>query len=153
MASRPDWQLIVTTGKSFELSDIDSASANIHVYRWVPQLDVLRRADLLITHGGFGTVKESIVSGVPMIVFPLMRDRDQFACAERVVYHGLGARGNIDDVSVSGIIQMIKSVGADDGYRKRVQAMRDRVVQEEQSDAISKVLDSCFKLAYSVAMS
>ena len=51
--------------------------SNIHFFKRVPQLTVLKVADLHITHGGFGSVKESILYGVPMLVYPLDLHYDQ----------------------------------------------------------------------------
>jgi UDP:flavonoid glycosyltransferase YjiC (YdhE family) len=41
----------------------------------VPQIRVLERARLFITHGGHNSVMESLVSGVPMLVVPLALDQ------------------------------------------------------------------------------
>ncbi|TDE08076.1 glycosyltransferase [Dyadobacter psychrotolerans] len=45
--------------------------SNIHMFNRVPQLRVLKYADLFVTHGGLGSIKESIYYGVPMLVYPL----------------------------------------------------------------------------------
>lgn len=67
--------------------------ANVHFFSRVPQLRVLAEADLFITHGGFGSIKESIHYGVPMLVYPLDAKYDQNGNALKVEHHRLGLRG------------------------------------------------------------
>lgn len=43
----------------------------IHMFTRVPWLKVLQYADLFVTHGCLGSVKENIYYGVPMLVYPL----------------------------------------------------------------------------------
>jgi UDP:flavonoid glycosyltransferase YjiC (YdhE family) len=87
---RESWQLVVAVGASAGSAPADEIP-NVIRMEHVPQLEILRRAALMITHGGLGSIKECVYFGVPMIVFPLMRD--QPGNAARVVHHGLGALG------------------------------------------------------------
>lgn len=67
--------------------------AYIHMFSRVPQLKVLQHADLFVTHGGLGSIKESIYYGVPMLVYPLDLHYDQNGNGLKVEHHGLGLRG------------------------------------------------------------
>jgi UDP:flavonoid glycosyltransferase YjiC (YdhE family) len=64
-----------------------------NLFTRVPQLRVLEHADVFITHGGLGSVKESIFFGVPMLVYPLDPNYDQNGNGLKVEHHGLGLRG------------------------------------------------------------
>jgi zeaxanthin glucosyltransferase len=79
-------QLILSTGggdpKPFELS------ANAIVVRYAPQLELLQRASLCITHAGLNTVLESLAQGVPMVAIPITND--QPAVAARIAWTGTG---------------------------------------------------------------
>lgn len=66
---------------------------NIHLFDRVPQLSVLKHADLFVTHGGLSSIKEGIYFGVPLLVYPLDLNYDQNGNAFKVEYHGLGMRG------------------------------------------------------------
>ena len=94
-AKQREFQLVLATGRQMDAGDFVSGAENVLVAQWVPQVEVLRRADLMINHAGIGSVQECIAMGVPMILFPLMRD--QFACADRVIDLGLGVRGDSGD--------------------------------------------------------
>ena len=49
--------------------------ANIHIYPSVPQLAVLKMADVFITHGGMNSVSEALTFGTPMILLPFVSDQ------------------------------------------------------------------------------
>jgi hypothetical protein len=70
-----------------------SLMPNVHFFSKVPQLLVLKNADLHITHGGLGSIKESIYYQVPMLVYPLDLVYDQNGNGLKVEHHGLGLRG------------------------------------------------------------
>lgn len=53
-----------------------------------PQLSLLRRARLALTHGGFNSVKECAWFGVPNLVLPLSHDQPRNAAL--VAWHGIG---------------------------------------------------------------
>ncbi len=53
-----------------------------HGARSVDQLAVLSRSSMFITHGGFNSVQEALVAGVPMLLFPQMQE--QVLNADRV---------------------------------------------------------------------
>lgn len=61
---------------------------NIHIYDSLPQLEILKKASLFITHGGMNSVNEAICYKVPMIVYP--QGADQTLNAWRVNDLGIG---------------------------------------------------------------
>jgi zeaxanthin glucosyltransferase len=122
-AARPDLQFLLSVGRGFSLAEIAVRPPNLEVSNWVPQMAVLERAHVMVNHAGSGTVKECILRGVPMVVMPLMRD--QFDCARRVVHHGLGLKGEVKGLTAAGLLELIDGVARDPGFRRRVAAMRD----------------------------
>jgi UDP:flavonoid glycosyltransferase YjiC (YdhE family) len=90
---------------------------NILAAIWFPQLQALQRADLIICHGGFGTLREALFYGLPLIIFPL--GVDQPGNAARVVYYKLGLAGDIRNVSPQQISAMIETVIGDPTFRDR----------------------------------
>jgi UDP:flavonoid glycosyltransferase YjiC (YdhE family) len=80
--------VVVVTGELMPLLQNVRVPGNVLLVRSAPQLNLLARAKLFITHGGLSGVKEGIIKGVPMLVIPF--DLDQPANAERVEHHRLG---------------------------------------------------------------
>jgi len=117
----PDWQLVLATGVHLSSADFNPVPQNVLVVSWAPQLELLERASIMITHGGLGAVKECIFFGVPMIVFPCRWDQPHNAA--RVVHHGLGLRVDINNVSVQQVLSLIDTVDKDPSFKGRIDAM------------------------------
>ena len=60
---------VVTTGDSLDPSALDPAS-NVAVFANADHDDLMRRAKLVITHGGHGTMMRALSHGLPMVVIP-----------------------------------------------------------------------------------
>jgi UDP:flavonoid glycosyltransferase YjiC (YdhE family) len=65
----------------------------------LPQVRLLRRAALAVTHGGNNSVTEALTCGVPMLVLPF--STDQFAGAAAVENAGLGLALDPNTASVA----------------------------------------------------
>lgn len=104
--SMPHLFFIISMGKGRSLDEFKLQPHNVLAVPHVPQLDVLKRASLMITNGGISTVKECILMKVPMIVVPCQCD--QPGNAARVVYHGVGTTANVKRVSVRRLRQLVE---------------------------------------------
>ena len=62
----------------------------VEVHRWVPQLAILREADLFVTHAGMGGSAEGLLTATPMVAVP--QDVDQFTNADTLVERGVARR-------------------------------------------------------------
>jgi len=121
------WNLIVAVGTEFELKRFDCSAINTAVFQVVPQLQVLKHADIMATHGGANSITECILSGVPMFVCPGTDQIDQAGNAARVVYHGLGLMGVMVRETPRGIVRKVSRILSDHQYRKRIQTMAHRI--------------------------
>lgn len=90
--------------------EFDKVPTNVFLFNQVPQLDLLRNCDMMITHGGLTSIKECIQQNVPMLVYPINRKFDQNGNAARVYFHNLGLRGNISSDSSENIRKKIYSI-------------------------------------------
>ncbi len=131
-AQRKDWQLLIACGPFYQTLQADARTPNIHLFERLPQLAVLGRADLAITWGGAGTIRECINHGVPMVVLPAWTD--QFGNAARVVSCNVGVRGDITGVTPEKLTAMVEHILTDKTIRSSVSAMRTQcnVSQETQ---------------------
>lgn len=62
--------VIMSVGRAVEPSSLEPIPENFSVAQFVPQLSVLKDADVFITHGGMNSISEAVMYGVPMIVVP-----------------------------------------------------------------------------------
>lgn len=106
LKNESQWQLIFSTGGI----EFDNTPSNVFLFSQVPQLDLLRNCDLMITHGGLTSIKECIQQNVPMLVYPINTKGDQKGNAARVVANKLGLRGVIELDSSSDIRRKISKL-------------------------------------------
>ncbi len=124
--------LVLCIGPDIPAKDTGTDTENVSIVTWISQLDVLEKADLAITHGGLGTLKECIYHGVPVIVIPVARD--QPANAERILKRGLGEVLNIYNFSIEGLREKIQRVMASETIRNNVDNMK-RIFREKEAAA------------------
>jgi MGT family glycosyltransferase len=92
---------------------------NILLRPKVPQLEILKRADLFITHCGMNSTSETIKYGVPIISIPL--DADQPMVAKRVCDElSLGVRLDPNNLNVDEIGDVIEKVLSNEKYAKNM---------------------------------
>ena len=132
MRNSPNRHLVVAVGDYLNPEDLVDLPSNVQVARRAPQLEILARADLMITHGGLGSVKESIMNGVPMLVVPLAVD--QPGNGARVEYYGLGRVADIDDTSVDHLRSQIDEVVSQPTYRRATHTMREQFLRVEMAN-------------------
>ncbi|MEW6734246.1 MAG: nucleotide disphospho-sugar-binding domain-containing protein [Acidobacteriota bacterium] len=133
------WQLVMTIGKGLSATDL-SAPDDVVIVEYAPQLQLLARTDLMITHGGLNSIKECILFGVPMIVFPNFAE--QPGNAARVVYHGLGIIGNQHNISAKYIKSLIDTIDRDPSYRRNIKAMSDVFKKLEEAQQSVEIIES-----------
>jgi zeaxanthin glucosyltransferase len=128
-ATRPDLRLLLATGNHLRPDELRDVPSNVLVVQRAPQLGVLKRARLMITHGGLGSVKECIAHGVPMLVFPL--DVDQPGNAARVAHHGLGLAGDVAKTGGRELLRMVDRVLTEPAFAAQSAKFRDQLLAFE----------------------
>lgn len=132
------YQLIVVTGAHF-FHDFQRVPANVVVVPRAPLLQLIEKADVLITHGGLNIIKEALLLGTPMIVFPSLNDQPMNAA--RIAYHGLGLIGNMTTVTAEQARALIERVMQTD-FRERVLAFRQLLQKREAEELDSKIVEA-----------
>src|SRR5688500_3252452 len=67
--------LILTVGRNINPTTFGPQPPNVHIERYIPQTLLLPHCALVITHGGSGTVMETLSHGLPMAVIPIAADQ------------------------------------------------------------------------------
>ena len=102
-------ELIISLGGRHDPATLGPLPEGVHVFSWVPQVEVLRHADVAVVHGGANTVDECVLAGVPMLVY-CGYETDMGGNSARVVHHGLGIAGDRrrdDPVTISGHVERL----------------------------------------------
>jgi len=83
-----DYYVMMTTGNRVNPDSFGTLPENIVVSGWLPQIEILKRAALFITHAGLNSVHDGLYFGVPLLLVP--QQAEQTFTASRVAELGAG---------------------------------------------------------------
>jgi UDP:flavonoid glycosyltransferase YjiC (YdhE family) len=69
-------RIIISTGGKFKVDDLSVIPSNIRFFDWVPGRQIISRANLVIFHGGYATMMETIAAGKPTMVTPFHSEQE-----------------------------------------------------------------------------
>jgi len=121
------FSFVLTIGQELDLRIFPRLPDNVIIFQRVPQLEILKNSDAVITHGGMNTIAECILLKVPMLVYPGSAELDQPGNAARVVYHHVGLKGSLKNETSRGIRSKLQRLLHDPTYRRCVSALADRI--------------------------
>lgn len=98
---------------------------NAKVVGYAPQLALLRRAALVVTHGGMNTTLEALAHGLPLVALPITND--QPGVAARILHAGVGQWLNPNRLQPHRLRDAIQSVLGDGGFRARAGEIARRI--------------------------
>jgi UDP:flavonoid glycosyltransferase YjiC (YdhE family) len=126
---------LVTTAGQVDAEVLPKPS-NVAITDYVPHTAVLGATDVMVTHGGLGSIASALTAGVPLVCTPV--SRDQFVNAERVGEVGAGlalpAAPTASDVATA-----VQKVLTDASYRDGARAIAG--VSRAQGGATAAVAD------------
>ena len=114
--------VIISVGQKFPINRLKNIPANVHVYKSVPQLGVLKIADVFVTHGGMNSVSEALAFGVPMVVIPFVSDQPVNArCVEAL---GVGKSLDYKLINKNTLKNVVLSVIEDKNIKNNLEKVR-----------------------------
>jgi len=128
-----DISVILNTGK-IRPESLGKIPRNIYAYSYVPQVDVLRHADVFLTHCGMNSVNEAMCCGVPMVAMPFVND--QISNAKKIVELGIGKRVRSFPSSGRQLYETVKAVITDTDMSNRSKAIQNTLSKETSLDEV-----------------
>lgn len=119
-------QGLVTLGPALQPADF-SLPPNVRAESYVPHVLVCPHTDLVVTHGGHGTVLTALHSGVPLVCLPM--GRDQADNAARVMWRGAGLRCS-SRAGVADLRRTMRRVLEEPHFREGARRIADAIVRE-----------------------
>jgi pimeloyl-ACP methyl ester carboxylesterase len=98
------------------------------VLETAPQMELLDRASVFVTHGGGNSTLDAAQRGVPMLVVPGLLD--QYCIAHRVEQNGLGLHASESDVASGKLKEKLATLLSDSEYRVRGKAFAERLAEK-----------------------
>lgn len=118
-------QLVVAHGGGLTRAAAGSLAGKPVVVSYAPQLEVLARARLTLTHAGLNTVLDSLTHGVPLVAIPITYE--QPAIASRVKWSGVGEVIPYRRLNVARLRRAIQKVLGDNAYFSRAQVLKESI--------------------------
>jgi UDP:flavonoid glycosyltransferase YjiC (YdhE family) len=116
---------------------------NIFMMDYAPQLEVLDKAAVVITHGGISTINEALHKGVPLMVCSAGHI-DQNGCMVRLVHHHVGVAASSDPINPVELEHLIDDLLGEQGIeiRTRVMEMQDCLQRYDKNQSAVTFLRS-----------
>ncbi len=139
-----DAQLVISLGAGLDGARLDKLAGDPVVVRYAPQLEILKRTALVITHAGINTVLESLSEGVPMVTIPL--GNDQPGMAARVKARGAGVVVPRRRLSAARLRKAVLLVLQEPRYREAAQALQRAIQQLDGPGRAADLIEQALKL-------
>lgn len=120
-----DAQLVLSLGGALEPEAVPNLPGKPLVVKYAPQLELLQKASLTITHAGMNTTLESLSNGVPMVAIPIAND--QPGVAARIAWTGTGEAIPVKKLSVPQLREAVKRVLTQDSYRQNALRLQQAI--------------------------
>ena len=115
VAKNKNLQLVLSIGDQVDPEQIGPVPSNTIIVKRAPQLELLKRASLCITHAGLNTVLESLAQGVPQVAIPVTYD--QPGVAARIADKQTGVVTSLDKLTADHLSILLGEALNDSTYR------------------------------------
>jgi zeaxanthin glucosyltransferase len=139
----PEVQFVFSIGRNIDPETLGPIPLNMIVVATAPQIELLKRAALCITHAGLNTTLESLSQGVPMIAIPI--GYDQPGVAARIAYHGVGEFVEVGELSADGLTHLIEDVLSNPSYRDRSRYFQRAIAETRGLDLAAEIVEEAFQ--------
>jgi UDP:flavonoid glycosyltransferase YjiC (YdhE family) len=117
--------LLIALGFDQDPARLGPLPPHVRVQPTLPQVALLPRCALLVSHGGFNSVKEALAAGVPLVIVPIAGDQPY--CAKRCQALGAGRVIGPAERDAAAIRAAVRTVLGDPAYRERARHVRDEI--------------------------
>jgi zeaxanthin glucosyltransferase len=131
-----DVQLVITHGGGMNKEAVRMLPGSPLVVEYAPQLEVIAKARLTITHGGLNTILDSLSHGVPLVAIPITYE--QPGNAARIRWTGTGEVIRSNCLSIQNLRAAIERVLTKDFYLNNALKLQQSI---KQSGGVKRAAD------------
>ncbi|MER6276743.1 macrolide-inactivating glycosyltransferase [Streptomyces sp900105245] len=124
----PGWHLVLQIGSHVDPAELGDVPSGVEVHDWVPQLAILRQADLFVTHAGAGGSQEGLATATPMIAVP--QAVDQFGNADMLQALGVARRLSTEEATADRLRETALALLDDPEVARRLKTVQAEMAQE-----------------------
>lgn len=119
-----DAQLVLSLGRKGADINRNLAGSPL-IVDYAPQLDLIQRSSLVITHAGMNTAMETLSQGVPVVAIPVTND--QPGVAARIQWTGVGEKITLARLRPARLRETIRRVLENPSYRDAARKMQQSI--------------------------
>jgi UDP:flavonoid glycosyltransferase YjiC (YdhE family) len=134
---------IVQTGQQHPRGPVPN---NAIVVNNAPQLELLKKASVCITHAGFNTVLEALTQGVPQIAIPVTND--QPGVAGRIADKKTGKTTSLDGLDASNLSALVDEVFNNPIYRDNSRSIQKAIAKKNGLSVAADLVEQAFALTH-----
>jgi UDP:flavonoid glycosyltransferase YjiC (YdhE family) len=129
----------VTVGRSLDPARFGPQPDNVHIERYVPQSFLLPHCDLVVNHGGSGSVIGALAHGLPLVVLPM--GADQLPNAQRCEHLGVGVTLDAVRATPRSVRDATSALLSDAPTRQAAERIRDEIATLPGPEAAVPLLE------------
>jgi zeaxanthin glucosyltransferase len=137
-------QLVLSIGNILNPEQIGRVSNNAIVVNNAPQLELLKKASVCISHAGLNTVLEALTQGVPQIAIPVTHD--QPGVAARIADKKIGKTTSLDGLDASNLLKLLDEVLNNPIYRDNSRLIQKAIAKKNGLSLAADLLEQAFGL-------
>lgn len=137
-------QLVLSLGSGLDRERIGALYGDPIVVKYAPQLDIIKRSTIVITHAGINTALESLAEGVPMVCIPI--GNDQPGVAARVQARGAGVIVPRSKLTAKRLHSAVRTVLEVDSYRTAARTLQASIQKINGLELAANIVEDTLKI-------
>lgn len=131
-------RVLATTNRR-PLHDPPPPAPNTKLVDWISYAQTMPGADVVVTHGGHGTVMRALTAGAPVVMVPVAGD--MFETAARAEWAGVGVRIGHRMLSAASLAAAVERVVADRQYGRRTRKLAEWSSRNDGAQNAARALE------------
>ena len=132
-------RVLATVGPAADPAALGEQPEHVRVERYVPQTALLPRCDVVVSHGGSGTVLGALAAGVAQVCLP--QGADQFLNADAVAASGAGLSIAPDAATPVAIGDAVATLLHQEEYRKAARNVASSIAAMPSPAEVASILE------------
>ncbi len=135
-----EYQCVMTTAGMVELTNIPD---NFFVVDYAPGSKIMEKSDVVVCHGGNGTIYQAMSKGVPIIGIPTMHDQE--FNLDRVVELGIGIHLSELKFKPSHLVEAVEKILSEKSYKENAQRYKNILERYNGPGKGAQLIDAYLK--------
>ena len=142
VAKHKGTQLVLSIGDQLDPKQIGPVPSNAIIVNQAPQLELLKRTSVCITHAGLNTVLESLAQGVPQVAIPITFE--QPGVAARIAAKKTGVTMPFEKLTSGHLSTLLDEVLNNAVYRENARQLQDIISRTNGLSMAADIVERSF---------